>query len=110
MTGVVLLDALYGEMDRSASWIINNRSAFFISAYTHYTKRRDDELARILRDKGIPVTRELNGPLRPGRVAFLATGEGIGIATMSHWPGLTPGKGRAAQDCEALKSTRSHRG
>jgi hypothetical protein len=77
VTGVVLLDALYGEMDKFASWIINNRSAFFISAYTHYTKRHDAELARILRDKGIPVTRELNGPLKPGTVAFLATGEGI---------------------------------
>ncbi len=77
VTGVVLLDALYGEMDKFSSWIINNRSAFFISAYTHYTKRRDDELVRILQDKGISVTRELSGPLKPGTVAFLATGEGI---------------------------------
>ena len=77
VTGVVLLDALYGEMDKFSSWIINNRSAFFISAFTHYTKRRDDELVRILQDKGISVTRELSGPLKPGTVAFLATGEGI---------------------------------
>jgi hypothetical protein len=75
--GVVLLDALYGEMDKFSSWIVNNRSAFFVSAYTHHTKRRDDELARILRDKGIPVASELNGPLKPGTVAFLPTGEGI---------------------------------
>jgi hypothetical protein len=77
VTGVVLLDALYGEMDKYSSWIINNRSAFFISAYTHHTKRRDDELVRILQDKGISVTRELNGSLKPGTVAFLATGEDI---------------------------------
>jgi hypothetical protein len=77
VTGVVLLDALYGEMDKFASWIINNRSAFFISAYTRYTKRHDDELMRILQDKGIPVGRELNSPLKPGTVAFLSTGEGI---------------------------------
>jgi hypothetical protein len=64
-------------MDKYSSWIINNRSAFFISAYTHHTKRRDDELVRILQDKGISVTRELNGSLKPGTVAFLATGEGI---------------------------------
>ena len=75
--GVVLLDALYGEMDKFSSWIVNNRSAFFVSAYTQHTKRRDDELARILRDKGIPVASELNGPLKPGTVAFLPTGEGI---------------------------------
>lgn len=77
VTGVVLLDALYGEMDKYSSWIVNNRSAFFVSAYTHHTKRRDDELVRILQDKGISVTRELNGSLKPGTVAFLATGEGI---------------------------------
>ncbi|HEY7246949.1 MAG TPA: alpha/beta hydrolase [Xanthobacteraceae bacterium] len=75
--GVVLLDALYGEMDKFSSWIIKNRSAFFVSAYTQGTKRHDDELARILRDKGIPVADELNGPLKPGSVAFLSTGEGI---------------------------------
>ena len=76
--GVVLLDALYGEMDKFSSWILNNRSAFFVSAYTRYTKRRDDELARILRDHGVPVVYELDGPLKPGTAAFLATGEGIG--------------------------------
>ena len=76
--GVVLLDALYGEIDKFASWITqNNRSAFFISAYTHYTKRRDDQLVRILRDRHIVVRRDLNAPLRPGTVAFLPTGEGI---------------------------------
>jgi hypothetical protein len=75
--GVVLLDALYGEIDKFASWITHNRSAFFISAYTHYTKRHDDQLARILRNKHIPIRHELNGPLKPGTVAFLPTGEGI---------------------------------
>jgi hypothetical protein len=75
--GVVLLDALYGELDKFSSWILNNRSAFFVSAYTRYTKRRDDELARILRDKGVPVSYQLDGPLKPGTVAFLGTGEGV---------------------------------
>ncbi|HEY1364525.1 MAG TPA: alpha/beta hydrolase [Xanthobacteraceae bacterium] len=74
--GVVLLDALYGEMDKFTSWIVNNRSAFFVSAYTQYTRHRDDELARILRDKGVAVSHDLNGPLQPGTVAFLAT-EGV---------------------------------
>jgi hypothetical protein len=78
VVGLVLLDALYGELDKFSSWIVkNNRSAFFVSSYTQSTKRHDDELARILRDKGIPVVYELNGPLKPGSVAFLSTGEGI---------------------------------
>jgi hypothetical protein len=75
--GVVLLDALYGELDKFSGWIVKNRSAFFVSAYTPYTKRHDDDLARTLRDKGIPVITELNGPLKPGTVAFLATRGGV---------------------------------
>ena len=75
--GVFLLDALYGELDKFASFITNNRSAFFVSAYTPYTRRRDDELMHMLREKGIAVATELNKPLKPGTVAFLATGEGI---------------------------------
>ncbi|MGZ3411510.1 MAG: alpha/beta hydrolase [Xanthobacteraceae bacterium] len=75
--GVFLLDALYGELDKFASFIENNRSAFFVSAYTPYTRRRDVELMSMLKEKGIAVTTELNKPLKPGTVAFLATGEGI---------------------------------
>jgi hypothetical protein len=75
--GVVLLDALYGELDKFSGWIVKNRSAFFVSAYTPYTKRHDDELARTLRDKGIPVITELSGPFKPGTVAFIATRGGI---------------------------------
>lgn len=75
--GVVLLDALYGEIDKFASWIANNRSAVFVSAYTRYTRRRDDELARILSSKGIDVGHGLNKPLKPGTVAFVATRDGI---------------------------------
>jgi hypothetical protein len=73
VTGVVLLDALYGHLDKFASWIVRNRSGFFISAYTQHNKRRDDELAQMLRAKGVPVRTELDGPLKPGTVAFLST-------------------------------------
>ena len=71
--GVVLLDALYGHLEKFASWIGKNRSAFFISAYTRHLKRRDDDLAQMLRAKGIPVQTELDGPLKAGTVAFLST-------------------------------------
>jgi hypothetical protein len=75
--GVFLLDALYGELDKFASFITNNRSAFFVSAYTPSTRRHDVELMQMLKDKGIPIITELNKPLKPGTVAFLATEEGI---------------------------------
>jgi len=75
--GVILLDAVYGELDKFAAWIENHRKGFFVSSYTHYTARRDHELMRMLRDKGITVHEDMNRPLRPGSVIFVETGEGI---------------------------------
>src|SRR3954471_6812781 len=69
--GVFLLDAVYGELDKFASWIENNRSAFFVSSYTHYTKRRDLELIRMLRARGIAVAEDMDRPLQPGSVVFV---------------------------------------
>jgi hypothetical protein len=75
--GVVLLDAIYGELDKFANWIEKHRSGFFVSSYTHYTARRDRELMSMLRQKGITVSEEMDGPLRPGSVVFVETGDGI---------------------------------
>jgi hypothetical protein len=75
--GVVLLDAVYGQLDKFASWIENNPASFFVSSYTHYTARHDHELMQMLKDKGIALSETMDAPLRPGRVVFIETGEGI---------------------------------
>jgi len=75
--GVFLLDAVYGELDKFASWIENNRSGFFVSAYTRYTQRHDRELMQMLKDKGIAISDEMDGPLRPGSVVFVKTPDGV---------------------------------
>jgi hypothetical protein len=75
--GVVLLDAVYGELDKFASWVANNRSGFFVSAYTHYTQQHDQELMQMIRDKGIAVSGNMDGPLRPGSVVFVKTPDGV---------------------------------
>jgi hypothetical protein len=75
--GVVLLDAVYGELDKFASWIANNRSGFFVSAYTRYTQRHDQELMHMLREKGIAISDDMSGPLRPGSVVFVKTPDGV---------------------------------
>jgi hypothetical protein len=75
--GVFLLDAVYGELDKFASWIENHRSGFFVSSYTHYTARRDQELMQMLRAKGIAVSQDMDGPLHPGSVVFVETPEGV---------------------------------
>ena len=75
--GVFLLDAVYGELDKFASWVEKNRTGFFISSYTHYTARRDQELMHMLREKGIAVSQNMEEPLRPGSVVFVETPEGV---------------------------------
>ena len=75
--GVFLLDAVYGELDKFASWVGKNRSGFFVSSYTHYTEHHDRELMRMIRDKGIAVSESMDGPLKPGSVVFVETPEGV---------------------------------
>jgi hypothetical protein len=75
--GVFLLDAVYGELDKFATWIEKNRAGFFVSAYTRHTARYDQELMEMLRGKGIAVTESLEGPLRPGSVVFVQTPDGV---------------------------------
>src|SRR5438132_1813847 len=75
--GVFLLDAVYGELDKFASWIEKNRTGFFVSSYTRYTKRHDQELMQTLRDKGVTVTESMDGPLQPGSVVFVQTPDGV---------------------------------
>ena len=77
VAGVILLDAVYGELDKFATWIENNRGGFFVSSYTRYTKRRDQELMAMLREKGISYREDMDGPLRPGSVVFVQTRDGV---------------------------------
>jgi hypothetical protein len=75
--GVFLLDAVYGELDKFASWIENNRSGFFVSSYTRSTERHEQDLMRMLRDKGIAVSQDIDAPLKPGSVVFVETPDGV---------------------------------
>ena len=75
--GVFLLDAVYGELDKFASWIENNRSGFFVSSYTRSTERHEQDLMRMLRDKGIAISQDMDAPLKPGSVVFVETPEGV---------------------------------
>lgn len=77
VAGVILLDAVYGELDKFANWIENNRNGFFVSSYTRYTKRRDQELMAMLRERGIAYREEMDGPLRAGSVVFVQTRDGV---------------------------------
>jgi hypothetical protein len=70
LRGVVLFDALYGELDIFADWIARQKSAFFVSSYAN-TEARNLQLQKTLADRGIPFTTALEPRLEPGSIAFL---------------------------------------
>ncbi len=71
--GVVLLDALYGDIDTFASWISTRQKAFFLSAYASSTRARNTELEDILKGRDVAFNTKLQGPLRGGSVTFIST-------------------------------------
>jgi hypothetical protein len=75
--GVVLLDALYGELDKFAEFITTNRSAFFVSAYTHSTQRRNVELENILSERDVTIGSALKPNRLEGSVTFLPAGNDV---------------------------------
>jgi hypothetical protein len=77
LRGVVLLDALYGELGKFASWIENDRSAFFVSAFLGSTREKNSELAGLLAARDIDYATELDRPLHQGDVAILSGGENV---------------------------------
>jgi hypothetical protein len=78
LRGVVLLDALYGEVDKFASWIASDRSKnFFVSSYTSSTRRQNAELERILAQRQISLSSVLREKNWRGSVAFLPTGPDV---------------------------------
>jgi hypothetical protein len=78
LAGVLLLDALYGEIDSFADWIARQKSsAFFFSAYSRSTRSENTTLQKTLDDRRIGFETRLPEHLRPGHVAFLAVGEEI---------------------------------
>jgi hypothetical protein len=74
--GVVLLDALYGEVDKYADWIARQRSGFFVSAYTSSSARGNEALRQMLSERSIPFATTLPAHVQ-GSVTFLRTGAGV---------------------------------
>lgn len=71
LRGVVLFDALYGEVDTFADWITRQKSAFFVSTYAGSTQARNLQLQKILTEREVGFTTELEPRLQPGSIAFL---------------------------------------
>jgi hypothetical protein len=72
LQGVVLFDALYGEVDIFTSWVARKKTAFFVSTYTPSTLPRNQQMQKLLAERKIPFSTELEPRLEPGSIAFLS--------------------------------------
>lgn len=74
--GVVLLDALYGEEDKTMSWILRHGGgAFFVSAYGPSTREQNQSLQGLLAAKRVTFATSLPDRLDPGKVVFVDVGD-----------------------------------
>lgn len=71
LRGVVILDGLYGDLDKFADWIASNQAAFFLSAHSRSSREENTAFQRLLTERGIHFTTSLPAKLAPGTVAFV---------------------------------------
>ena len=77
LRGIILLDALYAELDKFAAWIEGHHSAIFFSAYSRSSRDENVALQTLLAERRIDFQSTLPQRLGPGRVVFLATAEEV---------------------------------
>jgi hypothetical protein len=73
--GLALLDGLYGEMGAFTSWLVHDRSIFFISSYTGSTQAKNIALRRFLERRAMETNSDLSPRLTRGSIAFLGTSD-----------------------------------
>jgi hypothetical protein len=73
--GVVLLDSLYGDLDKFANWIEADPSAFFLSVYLGSTRNQNARLGDILAAHDVDVSPQINTRLATGGVAVVPGGD-----------------------------------
>jgi hypothetical protein len=75
--GVVLLDALFAEIDKFADWIPRHPQAFFFTAYTKAARSEHAELQRLLTERRVSFQTAAPARLTPGSVTLLAVGDDV---------------------------------
>ena len=69
--GLVLLDSIYGELDKFAAWMGTSRTNFLVNSSTSYTRRQAGELERQVAALGVTTSPDFKGSLLRGGAVFL---------------------------------------
>jgi hypothetical protein len=79
LVGLILLDAVYGEVDKFADWIARRAATgFFFSAYSNSSGDANAALQAILARRGVSFTLGIPDHLARGSVSFVKVDDGIG--------------------------------
>lgn len=70
--GLIMLDALYGEVDRFRGWMARRPDMFFVSVHTDFTAGVNQALQKQMREDNLPYTTSLPRRLEPGTVSFVS--------------------------------------
>lgn len=74
--GVVLLDALYGELGKFTRWLENDTTNFFVSAYLGSTEQRNTQLETMLANRQISYGNSLDKRIASGAIGIIHAGDG----------------------------------
>jgi len=91
--GVILLDAVYGELDKFATWIENHSQRLLRLVLHPLHRPRDRELMSMLRGKGIAVREDMDSPLR--RAAWSSSRPAKASPSRLRHPGMDQKSDRA---------------
>ena len=77
LRGLILLDALFAEVDKFADWLARRPPAFFVSAYGKPARDEHASLQRMLTERGVRFQSSLPANLARGSVSFIAANDEI---------------------------------
>jgi hypothetical protein len=75
--GLMLMDALYGEIDRFAGYMKSRPRAFVFSAYSRSTKAQNALLGGMLSEAGLTITSHLPAALAAGQIVLHDAGANV---------------------------------
>jgi hypothetical protein len=77
LRGLLLFDALFGEYDKFADWLVRRPPAFFVSAFGKAARDENATLQRMLTERGVRFQTTLPASLALGSVAFIAANDEV---------------------------------
>jgi hypothetical protein len=77
LRGLILLDALYSDLDKFSDWIAKRPPAFFVSAFGKSARDENAVLKQQLKERGVRFANALPASLGRGSVAFIAVHDEI---------------------------------